>query len=107
MKKTFMYNLLVLSLILTYFAAFSQTKENFNTRSKALKIVEVKSNLQTNCWQLQDFDVNNNGWNPGIEGDGGLVSGPGSNGTQNTGIFSPVLEVNGEIRLAFDYKFNA
>ena len=102
-----MYNLLVFSLVLTYFAASSQTNENFNTRSTALNIVQVKPHLQTNCWQFQDFDVNSNGWNPGIEGDGGLVSGPGSNSIQNTGIFSPVLEVGGDIRLAFKYKFNA
>jgi hypothetical protein len=107
MKKIFMYNLLVLSLVLAYFAAFSQTKENFNTRSKALNIVDVKPHLQTNCWQIQDFDENGNGWTPGIEGDGALVSGPGASSTQNTGIYSPVLDVNGEITLAFSYKFNA
>jgi len=102
-----MYNMLVFSLVLAYFAAFSQTKENFNTRSTALNIVQVKPHLQTNCWQLQDFDVNSNGWNPGIEGDGAMVSGPTTNSTKNTGIYSPVLEVGGEIRLAFKYKFNA
>jgi len=101
-----MYNLFVLSLVLAYFAAFSQTKENFNTRSTALKIVDVKPYLQTSGWQVRNFDLNSNGWNPDIEGDGAMVSIPGLNTAKNTGIYSPVLEVKGDIRVAFKYKFN-
>jgi hypothetical protein len=83
----------------------AQTSDNFNSRP-GISTSQVKGFLQGNCWQFPDFDVNRNNWNPGIEGDGAMVSGTGSSQTENTGILTPLLDVPGEITISFSYKFN-
>ncbi|MEO6314219.1 MAG: Ig-like domain-containing protein [Chitinophagaceae bacterium] len=99
----------IITLIATVFAvtgAFSQFTENFNSRPEAA-LTEVKNNLTAHCWQFRDFDINNGGWDPAIEGDGAMISGPGATSTQNTGILSPQLSLNGTIQVSFKYKFSA
>src|SRR5690348_3197536 len=98
MKKIFMFNLLVSALVLATPGAFAQTTQDFNTSPDAPEVSEIKPYLQTRCWQFTDFDANRFGWNPGIEGDAGMVSGTGSSVTQSSGIYSPVLEVGEDIR---------
>jgi hypothetical protein len=99
--------------ITTLFAAliavtgvFAQTNENFNSRPEAA-LPQVKSFLQGQCWQFRDFDVNNGGWDPAIEGDGAMISGAGATSTQNAGILSPQLSLVGNISVSFKYKFSA
>ena len=83
---------------------FAQTSDNFNSRPEA-SLTQVKSYLQSSCWQFTDFDVNNNGWNPGIEGDGAMVSGPGADPNESTGIHSQSLSCWGNITVSFSYQF--
>src|SRR5437016_8118532 len=86
---------------------FAQTtSDNFNSRPEAT-ITQVKGYLQTHCWQFTDFDVNRNGWNPGIEGDGAMVSGPGADPNENTGIYSQRLSLSGHVNISFAYKFSS
>ncbi|HEY4150941.1 MAG TPA: Ig-like domain-containing protein [Chitinophagaceae bacterium] len=85
---------------------FAQTSENFNSRPEA-SLSQVKSYLQSHCWQFTDFDVNQNGWNPGIEGDGAMVSGPGSDPSESTGIYSQMLSLNGNVNISFSYEFSS
>ncbi|MEP6748251.1 MAG: Ig-like domain-containing protein [Bacteroidota bacterium] len=99
----------IITLIATVFAVtgvFAQsTTENFNSRPEA-DLTQVKSYLQAHCWQFHDFDINNS-WDPAIEGDGAMVSGSAATSTQNTGILTPLLSFNGQIEVAFKYKFSA
>lgn len=98
----------VTTLIAALFAiagAFAQTTENFNSR-EGVNLSQVKGYLQAHCWQFHDFDVNN-GWDPAIESDGAMVSGTGATATQNAGIISPLLSLNGSIQISFKYKFSA
>ncbi|MBS1567681.1 MAG: cadherin-like domain-containing protein, partial [Bacteroidetes bacterium] len=67
----------------------------------------VKNYLQDHCWQFVDFDVNRNGWTPGIEGDGAMVSGPGNSATETTGIYSQQLSIWGHVNISFSYQFSA
>lgn len=76
--------------------------ENFNSR-KGILIHQIKSTLQNACWTFHHFDVNNAGWNPGIEGDGAMVSAPGEAGGS---IYTPLLNVSNNITVSFDYTFN-
>jgi Bacterial Ig domain/Secretion system C-terminal sorting domain len=86
--------------------AFAQTvAENFNSRPEA-NLTQVKSYLQAHCWQFRGLEINS-GWDPAIEGDGAMVSGPAATSTQNTGIFSPQLSIGGYIAVSFKYKFSA
>ncbi len=85
--------------------ATAQTTDNFNSRP-GISTSQVKGFLQGHCWQFPDFDVNRNGWNPGIEGDGAMVSGVGAGPNENTAIYTPLLDVPGEITVSFSYKFN-
>ncbi|HTL10566.1 MAG TPA: Ig-like domain-containing protein [Chitinophagaceae bacterium] len=97
----------IIALFAVVFAVTSlsaQTDENFNSRPNAV-LSEVKNDLQMHCWQFHDFDINNGGWDPAIEGDGAMVSGPGASPNQNAGIFSQQLSCNGSIQVSFKYKF--
>ena len=98
--------------IITFFAAilavtgvFAQTAENFNSRPEAT-LPQVKAFLQSHCWQFHDFDVNNGGFDPAIEGDGAMVSGPSATSTQNTGIYTPALGIGSTTIVSFKYKFS-
>jgi len=81
-------------------SAAAQTGDNFNSRA-GLTLQQVKGFLQEHCWIFSGFDVNVNGWNAGIEGDGAMVS---LNGT--SGIYSPIVQVPGSLAVSFKYKFN-
>ena len=87
-------------------AVTAQTSENFNSR-ESISTSQVKGYLQGRCWMFTDFDVNQNGWNVGIEGDGAMVSGTSNNATQGTGIYTPLLQVPGFITISFKYKFDS
>ncbi len=84
---------------------FAQTIENFNSRPEA-DLTQVKAYLQNNCWQFHEFDINA-GWNPGIEGDGAIVSGASATSTQTAGIYTPLISIAGNITVSFSYKFSA
>lgn len=103
MKRIF---LLASAWMLGSMAVSAQTSDNFNSRP-SITTTQVKGHLQGHCWAFPDFDVNRNGWIPGIEGDGAMVSGPSSSSTQSTGIYTPLLQVPGYINVSFKYKFNS
>jgi Bacterial Ig domain len=79
--------------------------DNFNSRP-GISLSQVKGYLQGRCWFFADFDVNRNGWTPGIEGDGAMVSGTGSSATERTGIYTPILDMAGSMPVSFSYSFN-
>ncbi|HEY4336022.1 MAG TPA: Ig-like domain-containing protein [Puia sp.] len=105
MKRNFLGLLFASALMLGLTTAHAATADNFNSR-KGLKLTEIKGFLQGNCWFFADFDVNRNGWTPNMEGDGAMVSGPGASATEMTGIFTPLLDLNGSVTVSFTYKFN-
>lgn len=103
MKKKFFQSLLCVLCILISLATSAQTGENFNSRT-SVPLNEVKNHLQNNCWTFVGFDVNANGWNANIEGDGAIVS---QNNPSPNYFLTPVLNMNGRpIRISFTYKFN-
>jgi len=92
--------------MLATIGVFAQTSDNFNARPEAT-ISQVKNYLQDHCWQFTDFDINRNGWNPGIEGDGAMVSGPGADPNESTGIYSQQLSLWGHVNISFSYQFSS
>ncbi|MFT3825677.1 MAG: Ig-like domain-containing protein [Chitinophagaceae bacterium] len=103
MKRNF--TLMVSAWILIASTAIAQTGDNFNSRT-GVSLSQVKSYLQDQCWIFNDFDVNDS-WTPAIEGNGAMVSAAAVTSTSNTGIYTPVLDVWGEITVSFKYKLNA
>lgn len=103
MKRTTF--LLATACTLFSLATTAQTNEDFNARPEAA-LTEVKGYLQDQCWYFNDFDINSANWNPGIEGDGAMVSAPGASTTASSGIYSPIVSVPGYITISFSYKFN-
>ena len=85
--------------------SFAQLNENFNTRPGAATTNQIKPFLQNNCWVLAGMDINLGGWNPSIEGDGALISSLGAG--DQSGAFSPMMQVPGNLYISFSYKFNA
>jgi len=102
MKKNFFPSLLGIVCILSNLTASAQTWDNFNSRP-SVPLSEVKNFLENHCSQFVGFNVNANGWNPGIEGDGAMVS---ENMPSPSYGISSVLSVNSTITISFTYKFN-
>lgn len=102
MKRNF--TLLAFVWAICTLSANAQLAENFNSRP-SVTLDQVKGHLVGQCWQFDQFDTNQ-GWTPGIEGDGAMVSPGAATATQSTGIYTPVLEINGEIIIKFKYKFS-
>ena len=105
MKRNFSWILLTAALTLSIQVLLAETADNFNSRT-GVRLSGVKGYLQGNCWFFADFDVNSSGWAPNMEGDGAMVSGTGASATERTGIFTPLLDINGSTDVAFAYKFN-
>ena len=87
------------------FVTPASTSENFNSR-KGASLKEVKSQLQNSCWTFHHFNINNNGWNPAIEGDGAMVSSNSALTSNNAGIFTPLLNVEESFSVSFNYRFS-
>jgi Bacterial Ig domain/Secretion system C-terminal sorting domain len=98
--------IILIAITIAAAGSFAQTSENFNSRP-GTDLTQVKGFLQSNCWQFPDFDINNGGWDPGIEGDGAMVSGPGNSSTESTGIYTQLLTLYGNTNVSFKYKFSA
>ncbi len=81
------------------------TAENFNSR-EGTPVKKVKASLQNACWTFHHFDINHNNWNPGIEGDGAMVSNGAVSPQGNSGIYTPLLQVDGDLSVSFDYIFD-
>jgi hypothetical protein len=86
-------------------SAAPNASENFNSR-KGTPLRQLKALLQNNCWTFHHFDINQNGWNPAIEGDGAMVADINALEFSNSGIYTPMLVVPGQIDVSFTYKFN-
>ncbi len=101
-----MKRIIIVALLL--FAAgkfsFAQVTENFNTRPSAETTGQIKSYLQDRCWVLQGLDINHLGGALDIEGDGSLVLPLGS--SEQTGLYTPLLQVPGNMYLSFSYAFS-
>lgn len=85
--------------------AYSAISENFNSR-KGVSTKTLKGFLQKGCWTFRNFDVNTDGWNPRIEGDGAMVSGAAADYLNTAGIFTPVLDVRDRLNISFKYMFS-
>jgi hypothetical protein len=106
MKRNFSTILLSCALVIAISPLHAAgINDNFNSRP-GVGLTQVKGYLQGHCWFFADFDVNRNGWTPGIEGDGAMVSGTGSSATERTGIYTPVLDMAGSMPVSFSYSFN-
>jgi hypothetical protein len=102
MKK--IINLLAAFAVTT--GAFAQTTQNFNS-GQFVSLAGVKGNLQGKCWQFPGMDINQGQWNPGIEGDGAMVSDASATPTQNTGIYTQQLALSSGDQFSFKYKFDS
>ncbi|WP_315818245.1 Ig-like domain-containing protein [Paraflavitalea speifideaquila] len=102
MKRNF--TLLVSAwVLLLSFGAQAQVNEKFNSRP-GITLNQVKGHLLQNCWVINGFNTND-GWTPGIEGDGAMVSSSTSAPTlSNIGIYTQVLDIPGEVTVSFRYK---
>jgi Bacterial Ig domain len=100
MKQKFFWLATVCLFVIT--GSQAKTTDNFNSRP-GLTCTQIKTYLQNHCWAFPGFDINRNNWNPGIEGDGAMVS---STPAPNTGIYTPVLNVENKLTISFTYKFN-
>ena len=106
MKRNFLAILLSCALVIAFPTLHAAgITDNFNSRP-GVSLSQVKGYLQGHCWFFADFDVNRNGWTPGIEGDGAMVSGTGSSATERTGIYTPILDMAGPTPVSFSYSFN-
>ncbi|QEC41948.1 Ig-like domain-containing protein [Pseudobacter ginsenosidimutans] len=94
--------LLIIACAFMSLAASAQTYENFNSRN-GYPLNQVKTYLVGQCWIFKSADVNS-GFTPGIEGDGGIVMGPATSPTQETGFFTPALDMWGNLNVKFSYK---
>ncbi len=102
MKKNLLQSLLGVICLLSSIVVFAKTEYDFNSAS-SVALREVKNFLQNHCSVFIGFNINANGWNPRIEGDGAMVS--ESKASLNYTL-SPVLSVGNNITVAFSYKFN-
>lgn len=100
MKRTFT---LVSAWILLSLGVTAQTSDNFNSRP-GVTTAQVKGYLQDQCWKFPGFDVNQ-GWTPGIEGDGAMVSGSSATINQISGIYTPVLNLPGVLNVRFTWQY--
>lgn len=98
--------LMLPALLFSAFTTFAaETSENFNSR-KGVPIQSLKATLQNSCWTFHNFDINQNGWNPGLEGDGAMVANTDAIKYNVSGIYTPVLNVSSSIDVAFEYTFS-
>lgn len=105
MRLSFVHPLVFCSALLTAPAAEAGLTENFNSR-KGIPINNIRTSLQNSCWTFHHFDVNSNGWNPRIEGDGAMVSDFNALTHGNAGIYTPLLQIESQIEVSFEYVFN-
>ena len=105
MKRVIPGALIAAALFSSSFALQARTIENFNSR-KGIPSNQLRASLQNQCWSFHHFDINNHGWNPGIEGDGAMVATPDALNFSNSGLFTPLLKVDQDLHLSFDYTFN-
>ena len=105
MRVSLIHHLFICAAILTGFPASARLIENFNSR-KGVPVHDIRMKLQHACWTFHHFDVNNNGWNPRLEGDGAMVSDINALEYGNAGIYTPMLAVGSEMEVSFDYVFN-
>lgn len=91
------------------FSAFTsiaaETIENFNSRN-GVPIQKLKAKLQNSCWTFHNFDVNQDGWDPHLEGDGAMVANVNAIKYNTSGIYTPVLNVSAGIDISFEYTFS-
>ncbi|MHA4843734.1 Ig-like domain-containing protein [Flavitalea antarctica] len=105
MKRTSLHSLLAVACTFLTVGVNAGTQENFNSRNSA-SLQRVKAYLQDQCWLFRDFEINRAGWTPGIDGDGAMVSGTAADDSKFTAIFTPLVKINGKMKLSFEYKFN-
>ena len=105
MRVSLFRQLFICTGIFSAISASAGITENFNSR-KGVPIHSIRMSLQNSCWTFHHFDVNNNGWNPKIEGDGAMVSDINALQYGNAGIYTPLLNVGTEIDVSFEYAFN-
>ncbi len=86
-------------------AIAAETVENFNSR-KGATIPHVKSKLQNSCWTFHNFDVNQDGWNPQLEGDGAMVANMQATRYNYSGIYTPLMNIAANVAISFDYVFD-
>lgn len=103
MKRIIYGALFVFITAFTSTSSTAQVNANFNTNFSAYETNMIKGFYQGRCWQFVNMDANSCGWNPGIEGDAGMVS---TNFEQISGLYSPVLDVPGSMAVGFKYEFN-
>ena len=101
MKRKFNYFLGSVLLAALSLTGSAHTAENFNSRS-GYTLNQIQQYLESACWSFNGFSINSSNWNPAIEGDGALVL---NSNTGNVGkMYSPVLDIPGQVSLSFKYR---
>ena len=105
MKRIILQAALAFTAIFTSTLTQAQILQPFNTTPATPTVEEIKPFLQGKCWQFPNMDVNA-GWEPGMEGDGAMVSTiTATTGIHTSGIYTPMLQVNGSLAVGFKYSF--
>ncbi|WP_126969953.1 Ig-like domain-containing protein [Gynurincola endophyticus] len=98
MKRNFTL-LFSIFLMLTSLSIQAQINENFNSRP-GVSVYDVKGHLQNGCWVFSGVEMN--ATSP-VEGDGSLVTTSSASNTFSS-IYTPVLDVPGNITVTFTYR---
>lgn len=83
----------------------AQTSENFNSRP-GIPLSQVRTQLQSHCWNFVSFDTAPSGQHSPIEGDGSMVSGTAPDKRLKMGIYTPLLDIPGDLSIRFNYFFD-
>lgn len=70
----------------------------FNT-GNGVTTTGLRGQLQDKCWQFSHFNVNAGEWNPGIEGNGAMVT-----DASFSEMYTPLLKNEGILSISFSYQ---
>lgn len=84
--------------------ASAQTSENFNSRP-GIPLQDIRSHLQTHCWNFASFDTDPSAPTSAIEGDGAMISSVSPDPRLPIGIYTPLLDIPGDMSVQFSYSF--
>jgi hypothetical protein len=94
-------NIILFVLSLGVLAVNAQVSEDFNPRN-GVALSQLKGYLQNHCWMMPDFEVSHTI----AEDNGALVSGLVAAANQHAGVFTPVLDIPGQLTVSFTWQFS-
>lgn len=107
MKRIILQAFIAICAVFASTSLSAQLTEPFNTRPAAPELNLVRGYLQNHCWIFQNMDINaNEHWDPGMDGDGAMVTLPTEIGQTPAGLFTPMLDIPGSMAVNFFYMMS-